>query len=221
MRRLSKHLTEKVERKVIISESPNVINVIGGIIGAKKIIDKSWLVVLVKEDVSFVSYGFGAPSLAMILEEVISNGVRCVVKLDKCKSLTPTLKVGEVVIAKGAIAGDGFTRSRFPPGFPACPDPELFVNFKDLGTPVLFYISDVYYGGDRNLEEARRFGASCLDYSTSALYALAHYHHVRGLSLGVIDENVSSGERGRLEDIEERVVRLGINVFERLRKVTC
>ncbi len=208
-------------KKAILSQDMEEIRVIGDVLEAKKITEKSWFVIYKKDDTLIASYGFGAPSLAVIVEELLSLGVRCIVKIDKCKALNPTLRIGDIVVIKASIPNDGFTRSRFHYGFPACADPHLFVTFEELGKSGICYTTDLYYGKDEGVDVAKRYGVLCLDYSTSALYTLANYYNVKALSLCVISENVVTGERGRVEDVSERLVRLGIDVFNIIKKVKC
>ncbi len=222
LRELSKYISKDgMGEEVVFSESPERTKVVGEIIEAKKIVNKSRMSVF--ENVTLISYGFGSLSSAIVIKGTVLRDVKCIIKLDECKSLTSVLKLLDTVMVKGAIVGDGFTRSRFPfpQGFPACVDHESLVSFKDLGKVVLFYTSDIYYGKDRNLEEVKIYGASCFGYSTSALYAFSTYCGVNALSLNVVSENITTREKAKSEEVEEWLTKLGIDVVERLKEVTC
>ncbi len=63
------------------------------------------------EPLTVQSTGMGGPSAAIVLEELIMLGARRAVRIGTCGALRDTLKVGDVVVAREALATDGASRA--------------------------------------------------------------------------------------------------------------
>jgi len=57
------------------------------------------------------STGMGGPSAAIVLEELIILGARRAVRVGTCGALCETLKLGDIVVAREALAADGTSRA--------------------------------------------------------------------------------------------------------------
>jgi DeoD family purine-nucleoside phosphorylase len=55
--------------------------------------------------------GMGGPSAAIVLSELVMLGARRAIRVGTCGGLAPGLQLGELVIAREAIAGDGTSRA--------------------------------------------------------------------------------------------------------------
>ncbi|HEY8304534.1 MAG TPA: hypothetical protein VIG42_08105 [Solirubrobacteraceae bacterium] len=53
------------------------------------------------------STGMGGPSAAIVLHELIALGVKRAIRVGTCGALHPTLRLGDLVVAREAIAADG------------------------------------------------------------------------------------------------------------------
>ncbi len=82
-------------------------------------------------DMTLVYSGMGGPACANALEMVRSNGARRVVVFGACGGIVPTLKVGTLVAATGAVRGEGTSSWYAPPEFPALFDTRLTVALAD------------------------------------------------------------------------------------------
>jgi purine-nucleoside phosphorylase len=60
--------------------------------------------------VSVQTTGMGAPSAAIVIEELITLGARSLVRIGSCGTLSPELEPGDLVLVQGAVALDGTTR---------------------------------------------------------------------------------------------------------------
>ena len=65
------------------------------------------------------STGIGAPSSAILIEELAKIGVRSLIRVGNSGALSPELELGDLVITTGAVRDDGTTASYVPPQFPA------------------------------------------------------------------------------------------------------
>ncbi|MGV8026382.1 MAG: nucleoside phosphorylase [Anaerolineaceae bacterium] len=72
--------------------------------------------------VSVTSTGIGCPALAIAVEELINVGAKNFIRIGTCGAMQKQVRVGSVVIATGAVRGDGTSREYFPLEYPAVAD---------------------------------------------------------------------------------------------------
>jgi uridine phosphorylase len=65
------------------------------------------------------STGIGAPSTAILVEELAKIGVRTFIRVGNSGGLSPGLEVGDLVITTGAVREDGTSRSYVSADYPA------------------------------------------------------------------------------------------------------
>jgi uridine phosphorylase len=68
------------------------------------------------------STGIGAPSTAVIVEELIKLGAHTFVRVGNSGGLAPDLQLGDLVITTGAVRDDGTTKTYVAPEYPAVAD---------------------------------------------------------------------------------------------------
>ncbi|RJQ40465.1 MAG: nucleoside phosphorylase [Anaerolineaceae bacterium] len=72
--------------------------------------------------VSVTSTGIGCPALAIAVEELINVGAKNFIRIGTCGALQKQVRLGSVIIATGAVRGDGTSREYFPLEYPAVAD---------------------------------------------------------------------------------------------------
>jgi len=65
------------------------------------------------------SSGIGAPSTAILIEELAKVGARTLIRIGNSGGLDPELEVGDLAITTGAVRDDGTSRSYVIPEYPA------------------------------------------------------------------------------------------------------
>jgi uridine phosphorylase len=78
--------------------------------------------------------GMGAPSMSIVVNELVQVGIRCVIRVGTCGSIQPHVRVGDVVISSGALCRQGAANDIAPPEFPAAADPFLTVALSEVAT---------------------------------------------------------------------------------------
>lgn len=73
--------------------------------------------------ITLVFSGMGSPAAANALEMVSARGAKRVVVFGACGGVAEEVGVGELVVATGAIRGEGTSAYYAPPDFPAAFDP--------------------------------------------------------------------------------------------------
>ncbi len=71
---------------------------------------------------SAASTGVGAPSTAVLLEELIKLGSHTFIRVGNSGGLAPDLELGDLVVTTGAVRDDGTSRSYVVPEYPAVAD---------------------------------------------------------------------------------------------------
>lgn len=80
---------------------------------------------LLGEKVSVVSTGIGGPSAAIAVEELIRCGAHTFIRVGTSGGIDIKVVGGDLVIASGAIRGDGTSREYIPEEYPAVADFEV------------------------------------------------------------------------------------------------
>ena len=77
------------------------------------------------------STGIGAPSTAILVEELAKLGARTLIRIGNSGGLDPALELGGLVITTGAVRDDGTSRSYVVPEYPAVASHELVTALVD------------------------------------------------------------------------------------------
>ena len=116
--------------------------------------------------VSVTSTGIGCPALAIAVEELINVGAKNFIRIGTCGALQKQVRVGSVVIATGAVRGDGTSREYFPLEYPAVADFDTLEALLEaakernvephvgiIRAHDAFYAESVFAGGDYLLKD--------------------------------------------------------------------
>jgi uridine phosphorylase len=74
-------------------------------------------------DVAAIPTGMGCPSVDIVAGELFTAGVRRVLRVGTAGTLHPTVRLGHLVIASGAVRDEGASDAYTTPRFPAIADP--------------------------------------------------------------------------------------------------
>jgi uridine phosphorylase len=75
--------------------------------------------------------GMGAPSLSIVVNELIQVGVRTIIRIGTCGSIQASVAPGAIVISSAALCRQGAANDIAPPEYPAVADPFLTVALAD------------------------------------------------------------------------------------------
>ncbi|NEQ23240.1 MAG: nucleoside phosphorylase [Microcoleus sp. SIO2G3] len=71
--------------------------------------------------------GMGAPSLSIVVNELVQVGIRQIIRIGTCGSIQDHVPVGSIVISSGALCRQGAANDIAPVEYPAVADPFLTV----------------------------------------------------------------------------------------------
>ena len=139
--------------------------------------------------VSVQTSGMGAPSMAIVVEELLNLGVRRLIRVGTCGGIGRGIKTGEIVIASAASPVDGATRT-YLHGDPYAPTAD-FGLVADLVatagahgvTPHVGQVAtvDLFYNPDPDYASKwRSRGVLAFEMETSVLYYLAARARAQG-----------------------------------------
>lgn len=154
--------------------------------------------------VMVVSTGIGGVSAGIAVEELRNIGVEGLVRIGSCGALQPGMRLGDLIIASGAVRDDGASRTYVRETYPAVADTELLMALIDSARRQDFahhcgvvHSHDSFYTDQE--EASRAFwsarGVLAADMETSALMVIAR---LRGLKAASI-LNVVVEQSGNIE----------------------
>lgn len=150
------------------------------------------------------STGMGGPSAAIVLEELISLGLQSAIRVGTCGALDPDLRLGDLVLAREAIAADGV--GRMLGGDRVAADARLSDALSRTATPERdgrIVTTDLFYEPSAPAREEgwRAEGALVIEMEAAALFAVgARRQAPVACLLAVSDVFPASGTRERIDD---------------------
>jgi len=105
--------------------------------------------------------GMGAPSLSIVVNELVQLGIRQIIRVGTCGSIQAHVPVGSIVISRAALCRQGAANDIAPVEYPAAADPFLTVALVNAARQlnVEHYIGitasvDTFYEGQERTDSA-------------------------------------------------------------------
>jgi len=161
---------------------------------------------------SIQATGIGAPSAAIVLEELAGLGVRRAIRVGTCGALDQALSLGDLICAKAALAEDGVSRALGANRL-ARPDAGLQAHLAANGAAgALIASTDLFYEVDPGARKRwLAAGARAVEMEAAALFALGARLGVAVACALVVSDVFPGGERRRIDDqaLQGAVERMG------------
>ena len=160
------------------------------------------------EPMTIQATGMGGPSAAIVIEELVQLGARRLVRVGTCGTTAPGIALGDLVVAREAIAADGASRA-LGAGERVAADPELTAALEraagagaHAGTIVS---TDLFYRSQPVAD-----GAIAVEMEAATLFRLGELLDVQtGCLLAVSDVRVDEHERIADDALPAAAERLG------------
>lgn len=157
--------------------------------------------------ITAVAFGMGAPIATIVLHELFDLGIRTFLRIGTAMVMPPA-RLGELVLAEGALRGEGTSATYAPLGYPAIADFDLTATLRERLTAMsrpwrsgIYATYDGFYSqvfalgnGERQVIEnlradIQRFRIVATDMETSALLTVGRVlgARVASLCLGTVD----------------------------------
>jgi len=154
-------------------------------------------------EVTVATHGIGAPSAAIVLEELLMLGAKTIVRLGSCGSFHEDLKVGSIVVAEGAAYLPGGTIGMYVGNtcFPAVPDFKLTeaicrkleekeIRFKRG----IIVSSDAFHAEEDYISKWRKKGIIAVEMECAVLFTLARLKNFCSASVLIVVNDILRGE---------------------------
>jgi uridine phosphorylase len=157
------------------------------------------------KDVLVTSHGVGASGATICFQELIDVGVETIVRLGTAGGIKDDSKIGDIVVATGAVRKEGVSALMVPMPFPAIPDldltQKLISTFESKSVQIrkgIIISSDLFYPGllDPELELYQKANAVAVEMECSALFVTGSLRNVRCGSVVVCDGNPLKWQQG-------------------------
>lgn len=159
--------------------------------------------------VSIMGSGMGMPSISIYAHELFDYyGVKQIVRVGTCGGLLADMQVGDLVLASAASTDSAMNRQRIGGwDFSANADFEMLCQVHEkavqrglkIRTGNVFSTDWFYHPDETFIEKIQKMGILALDMESAALYALAHQHARRALTILSVSDVIPTGERASHE----------------------
>jgi uridine phosphorylase len=181
--------------------------------------------------------GIGAVSSAVILEELIETGAKHFIRVGTCGALSGDLKPGDIVIATGAVRGEGTSKEYIDVRFPAVADfsvvgalasaaKEKAVPFNEgiIRTHDAFYIESPLAHGNykEKINIWSKAGVYAIENESATLFVIGALKHVKVGSILVVAGNLATSTKPDPEKVKESVnkaIEISCDAMVRLQEV--
>ena len=173
-----------------------------------------------------MSCGFGCMPMAIAIEELNHIGGKNVIKIDTNVSIQEDICVGDIVIAKGAVRGEGASREYIDISFPAVANMELLSKAIDVNPNTkigMFRSHDVENlespyapNGMERIKKWTDLGVDVIDAETSSMYIVGSCLKVNVASISLIKENYINNtklDKSKLDELRKELFDLAANIL--------
>ena len=163
---------------------------------------------------------------AITTELLCAGGVETLVRVGSCGSLQETVKLGDIVIATGAVRGDGASPRYVPQDFATHAHPrvvEALARAADsLKVPVhhgrVFTTDALFRETPELLSELERQQITAIDMVTSAFLTVAQVRNARAGAILAVSDECLTGKLGFRDSsflqAEERIMEIALKAVE-------
>lgn len=142
------------------------------------------------------NFGIGAPTTAMLMEELIADGVETFLSIGYAGALDPTIDRGESILCTDAIRDDGTSHHYLPPDHPATPTDRLYSHVADhLATAAgtvhegpTWTTDAVYRETEAEVASYADAGVLTVEMEAAAVFAVATHHDVDAAAMFVVSD---------------------------------
>jgi uridine phosphorylase len=162
------------------------------------------------------STGMGGPSAAIVISELADLGAARMVRVGTCGAFDEAFKLGDLLIARVAIAADGTSRALGADG-PLLVSPGLLAKMPPLPNATVVS-TDLFYDDRDGIEDQWiASGAQAVEMEAAALYALAAKRRFDAAAILIVSDLVRPA-RSRIgpEALREAEQRLGAAALQAL-----
>jgi uridine phosphorylase len=186
--------------------------------------------------VSTISSGMGGPSVAIGVEELSELGVHTFLRVGTCGAAQPEIKMGDLVVAMGAVRTEGTSNGYVPLEYPAVASLHVVNALVEAATVAgaphhvgIIRSVDALYSDlvpstmprakqlIDELEMWSRAGVLCNEMESSTLFVVARIRRLRAGSINLCVDELGAGEILHADPkFMDRMLRVAVDAIRRL-----
>jgi uridine phosphorylase len=180
--------------------------------------------------VTVASLGVGSPDASIATELYFAAGGECLIRVGSAGSLWKNLKIGDIVIATGAVRDEGTSGQYVPKEYPAVPDPTLTDSLMEaarkLDVPfergIVWTTDAIFRETPEKISFWRSAGVKCVDMICSSLFVISQIYGKRAGAILAISDNLETNEEGfkseEFRNAEARAAQIAVESIKILDK---
>ncbi|MFU2157666.1 nucleoside phosphorylase [Caldisericum sp. AR60] len=185
------------------------------------------------ERITIATTGMGAPSTAIVLEELINLGGKVFIRVGSAGGIDPKLDVGDIVIATGSVRDDGTTQNYLRQTFPAVANFDLTKTLIEVGKEIKPNIAygvvisqDAFYVpySDEEMEKFVKAQVKAVEMESGCVFIVSQFRGVKAGALFALDGNVYLKKMKPFDAeelfkrAEDDAIKIGLEAIYRLSK---
>ena len=170
--------------------------------------------------VAVCSTGIGCMSAAVAIEELINVNCQYFIRVGTCGALSPNINIGDIIIASGAVRGDGASKEYIPIEYPAVANYQLVKALEKradeekipyhlgiIRTHDAFYMESPFAFGDWKKRTSiwAKSGVLAIENESSTLFVIGSLKNVKVGAILVAVGNLITGEKGIKNKIQKNM----------------
>jgi len=187
--------------------------------------------------VAVCSTGIGCMSAAVAIEELTNIGCKHFIRVGTCGSLSSQINSGDIIIATGAVRGDGASKEYIPIEYPAVADYHTVITLRNrakkedadyklgiIRTHDAFYMESPFAFGDykKRISVWAEAGVLAIENESSALFIIGYLRKVKvGTILTAVANHLTRKvitDEEKTSPIFHRMTDLCLEAFKTIRK---
>lgn len=206
---------EDIAKRVVIAGDPARVKQLAGMLKEVKLVNSNrgyltYTGYYNSKPITVATHGVGAPSMAIVVEELRMLGAEIIVRLGTTGAMVKEIDIGNIIIPTGAAYphGGNATSMYSPDGYMAAvPDPFLLRKFiencekfgiKYFAGPI--FSSDAFYAEDPAfIEKWSSKGIIAIEMECAALFILGLIRKFKSGAILVVSNNLTKSEEERKE----------------------
>ncbi len=162
-----------------------------------------------------------------ITTEILCNAqVKCLIRIGSCGALTKNINIGDLIVATGAVRGDGVTPYYVGPDFVTEPDKVLTEQLvgvaKSAGMTVhtgkVWSTDAILRETKEHVNSAMDKGAVAVDMVSGVFLTLAQLYKIPAVSILAVSDNIMTGEMGFMNPAyymaESSMITIALNLIK-------
>lgn len=164
------------------------------------------------------NFGIGAPTTAMLMEELIADGVETFLSIGYAGCLDDSIEMGEIIVCDRAIRDEGTSHHYVPPGEPATPTASLRREIEEtlrrdgetIHVGPTWTTDAVFQETTAELERYASEGVLTVEMEASTVFTVADHRGVDAASLFVVSDYLRrEAWEPKFHEVQDDLNRLG------------